>query len=319
MASLVYHTRVEVPNKVCWARKAEFDAEAEIWGKRHLSAYSDAGKTDMNFAVEGADAKHVVAAHNFLARMATGKSTLSERAGGVLAREPASTEMCPVCPCEAEDAVTMSCKHTYCAECLENLTSARAPMCDGEFDVKCLGDDNACATIFSWDELSFSLSSPAFERMLESSFHDYVRRRPEDYRPCPTPECDFIYRCAEEKPLPYTYGNCLDNVCRSCYGRHVRETCAEFQDEATGDHEGLSRLIKELGIRNCPRCETLLEKTEGCNRVHCAGCKWHLCWVCDSAFPTDGECYEHLLNSPCGLGADPNVVFNPADWVGEED
>ena len=45
------------------------------------------------------------------------------------------------------------------------------------------------------------------------------------------------------------------------------------------DDKGTSNWLA-LNTKECPRCETPIEKNGGCNHMTCSKCNWHWCWVC---------------------------------------
>ena len=95
---------------------------------------------------------------------------------------------------------------------------------------------------------------------------------------------------------------CFEPLCISCHSRHGEYSCAEYKEIASGGYEALAKLKRELNIKDCPKCTTPMEKTEGCNHMTCAGCKAHICWVCMAVFDTDGPCYEHMTKAHGGIG-----------------
>jgi protein-arginine kinase activator protein McsA len=46
-------------------------------------------------------------------------------------------------------------------------------------------------------------------------------------------------------------------------------------------------------VKQCPNCSTIFEKISGCNRVACASCHTHICWVCLRQFTTE----ESVMNT----------------------
>lgn len=211
---------------------------------------------------------------------------------------------CPICFCEAENPIQTSCKHTYCLECFEECCKSAASTSKDDFQIKCQGDEGTCSTVFALRELEDHLSSSVFEMVLEFSFKEYIQRHPEAFHYCPTPECGYVYRCtaSSSKPPAYICPNCFEPLCTSCHARHGDYTCAEYKDITSGGYEALERLKKELNIKDCPKCTTPIEKTEGCNHMTCGGCRAHICWVCMAVFETSGSCYSHMTKNHGGIG-----------------
>ena len=220
---------------------------------------------------------------------------------------------CPICFCEAETPVRSSCEHIYCLECFEEYCKSAASMSEDEFRIKCQGNEGKCANIFNLLELKDHLSSLAFEKVLRSSFEEFIQRHTEVFRYCPTPDCGFIYRCARDSDptsSAYTCPNCFEPICTSCHARHGGYSCADYKDIASGGHEALERLKRELNIKDCPKCTTPMEKTEGCNHMTCGGCKSHICWVCMAIFKTDRPCYDHMNREHGGIGLEFPHLMN---------
>ncbi|KAL8804073.1 MAG: hypothetical protein Q9182_002786 [Xanthomendoza sp. 2 TL-2023] len=212
---------------------------------------------------------------------------------------------CPICFCEADNPIQISCKHTYCLECFEGYCQSATPSSQEKFQIKCCGSEGECPTILTLKELKSHLPSSVFEQVLEKSFEEYVKRRPDDFRSCPTPDCGHIYRSSKDQSLEsrtYTCPSCFEQLCTFYHAQHGDYTCAEYKDIASGGVEALERLKKELNIKDCPRCRTSIEKTEGCNHMTCGGCKAHICWVCMHVFDSSGPCYEHMNEAHGGIG-----------------
>ncbi|EXJ91896.1 hypothetical protein A1O3_00446 [Capronia epimyces CBS 606.96] len=245
---------------------------------------------------------------------------------------------CPICFCEADNPIQTSCKHTYCLECFEDCCKSAASTSKDKngFQVKCQGDEGTCPTIFTLRELQDHLPSSVFETVLQSSFEEYIQRHPEAFHYCPTPDCGYVYRCSgpdtsnittsnttaiaassstqnqnqsqnqsqkhNQTQKPYSCPSCFEPICTSCHARHGNYTCAEYKDIASGGYEALQRLKRELNIKDCPKCTTPMEKTEGCNHMTCGGCKAHICWVCLAVFDQSGPCYDHMNKEHGGIG-----------------
>ncbi|KAK3638889.1 hypothetical protein LTR56_012802 [Elasticomyces elasticus] len=208
------------------------------------------------------------------------------------ARTDGSPQDCTICWTPAESPVFLACEHIYCLECLESLCTM-AGSSGGEFSISCQGGMGACKKLLPLTELQNLLSSDALETSLETSFASYIRRRPQDFRYCPTPDCGYIYR-SSDKARTHTCIKCFEAICTACHERHPTISCAEYKYLASGDQEVFEKYKKMMNMKDCPECKTVMEKTEGCNHMVCGGCKIHLCWICLATFPASELCYEHL-------------------------
>ncbi|KFZ24279.1 hypothetical protein V502_01238, partial [Pseudogymnoascus sp. VKM F-4520 (FW-2644)] len=219
---------------------------------------------------------------------------------------------CPIClDDEPNMPIQTLCKHTYCLECFENCCKSAASTSKDEFRVECHGEGGNCAELFKLAELKDHLSSSAFELVLKSSFEMYIQRHPKDFHYCPTPDCGYVYRCtSDSKPLGYTCPNCLELICTFCHARHGDYTCAEYKDIKSGGYEALEKLKIKLNLKDCPKCKTTMEKTEGCNHMTCGGCNAHICWVCMAVFGTSGPCYDHMRKEHGSIGLELDHLAN---------
>ncbi len=216
-------------------------------------------------------------------------------------------EDCPICFCEVESPIQASCKHKYCLECFENYCKSASSTSQKEFQVECCGSEGKCATVFTLQELKGHLSSSVLESVLQMSFSEYITRHPQEFRFCPTPDCDQIYRCtavSAHLKSKRTCTRCFEQHCTSCHVQHGDYTCAEYKDIASGGYEALERLKKRLRIKDCPRCKTSMEKTDGCDHMTCAGCKAHICWKCMAVFEGPTQCYTHMNRMHGNIGID---------------
>lgn len=210
---------------------------------------------------------------------------------------------CSVCWTEAEEPIRTSCNHDYCLGCFSDLCQAQAST-PTEFCISCVGGQGRCEKVLALSELQELLSSAAFEDLLNASFASYVRRNPASVRYCPTPDCGQIYRptlISSASSHTFTCSECLIPTCTACHSPHPDMTCAEHKDHASGGREAFEELKKKLGIKDCPKCKTAMEKTEGCNHMTCRGCGIHICWKCLDTFSTGGECYAHMNKKHGGI------------------
>lgn len=214
---------------------------------------------------------------------------------------------CVICWTEADNPIRTRCKHTYCADCFEMFCFSGATG-NGEFCIRCAGDLSKRMEILALDELQEHLSPNTFADLLESSFKSHVRRHPQHFRYCPTPDCGQVYRATSSASV-FSCSNCFTPVCTTCHVNHQGVTCAEHKDLESGGYEALERTKRQLGIKDCPKCKTAIEKTEGCNHMVCEGCRTHICWKCMRTFKDSGSCYAHMNREHGSIGLDfPEII-----------
>ncbi|KIW72360.1 hypothetical protein PV04_00559 [Phialophora macrospora] len=203
-----------------------------------------------------------------------------------------STE-CPCCFLEIADPIELRCGHSSCRGCFEALCRDTAA---SENPITCFEDLSTCGQMVSLDEIKKNLDNSTFEAVLESSFEQYIRSRPDQIQYCPTPDCPSIYKVSEA-PDVFTCGNCLISICRKCRAlSHDDLTCEEAQPPSRAEEHVSDEDKKKLGISNCPRCKALIQKTYGCNHITCT-CGIHICWFCLATFASDRECYDHMFQT----------------------
>ncbi|EGX91916.1 ariadne RING finger, putative [Cordyceps militaris CM01] len=200
-------------------------------------------------------------------------------------------EACSVCWTDADTPVRIRCGHIYCLECFQHSCDAGAV---GEtLGIFCHGNQGTCHSPVAIDDLRDNLSSAILERLLERSFAVYVKHHPDELRYCPTPDCGYIYKVTSKAQSQHC-PKCLQTTCSACHEPHVGMSCADHREIASGNHAAFLKLKEALNIKGCPRCKTLLEKTQGCNHMTCSVCQAHICWVCMMVFREAGAVYAHM-------------------------
>lgn len=168
--------------------------------------------------------------------------------------------MCSVCWCEATEPYVTPCGHTYCAECFENQCCSAGK---DDIPVRCIGAAATCSRIFALTELSTALSSGGFDELLESSFALHVRGNPTEFQYCPTPDCPNIYRISMDGQV-VSCSKCLTPICTTCrVVNHEGSTCEEYKDEMEGGDIAFKKWKNENKVKDCPKCGSAIEKTEG--------------------------------------------------------
>ncbi|KAM0254464.1 hypothetical protein ACHAQJ_006746 [Trichoderma viride] len=210
----------------------------------------------------------------------------------------------------AENPVHTPCKHVYCAACFEDLCFAgvNSGPC-----IRCQGDAGKCGDVVLLTELRTHLSSAALEDILETALTTHITRNLNDLQYCPTPDCGQMYRGVNppghnngvagtgESPL-FICPAYFVAVCTACNISHDGLTCDEHRDHASGAYKALQAAKEKLGIKDCPKCGIMIEKTFGCNHMTCSVCGIHIYWVCMKTFPKGYPVYDHMNREHGGIG-----------------
>ena len=212
---------------------------------------------------------------------------------------------CPVCFCEVNNPVKLTCGHTYCFACLLHfLVTAE------NFPVGCLGEDGRCGVAIPLSTISHILPPKDETKFFDTAFLAYIHQRPNEFRYCPTPDCQMIYRPAEPGIMLRCF-SCLARICPSCHVEfHEGLTCKEHHEHKTGGAEAFQRWREANNIKACPGCKADTEKFDGCNHITCLRCRTHWCWVCQATFPTGSGTYEHM-NAAHGTIYDRGGIYDP--------
>ncbi|KAF5532845.1 hypothetical protein FMEXI_12166 [Fusarium mexicanum] len=210
---------------------------------------------------------------------------------------------CPVCFEEAEESLEISCGHIYCSPCFFNMCQAEAST-SGDFSISCVGNSGNCRKILQISEIQTLLLSETFENILEASFALFIKRHPAEFRYCPTPDCDQVYRVSSPGKVScmFTCAGCFTPICTSCHVSHPGISCSKNKGSSSDDIEELIKAKKDLGVKDCPKCTTAIQKAEGCNHMTCTVCQTQICWVCMATFAQGSDCYEHMRRLHGGIG-----------------
>ena len=92
---------------------------------------------------------------------------------------------------------------------------------------------------------------------------------------CPSKDCSELIDKSGKGPVQCKV--CQTQACAKCdllkhQGKCVKANDKQFKFWALGT---------KLGVKNCPKCKSRTEKTDGCNHMTCARCTAEWCWICN--------------------------------------
>ncbi|KAJ6779392.1 hypothetical protein PWT90_03947 [Aphanocladium album] len=135
---------------------------------------------------------------------------------------------CSLCGFEAEHAVLTECDHLYCGSCFEDMCLSCAGTPSRMPAVLCYGDAGQCRTVLTLTAIQQNISSAALERLFERMFATFVGANARQYRYCPTPSCEQVYRVDEPNEgakaptaeFEFSCPQCQVAICSFCHVSH---------------------------------------------------------------------------------------------------
>ncbi|KAG2483541.1 hypothetical protein HYH03_017595 [Edaphochlamys debaryana] len=191
-----------------------------------------------------------------------------------------------------------ACRHGHCASCLEGYclsaveTGRSARVRCTKFNAPPAGE--GCAAALPWEAVRTALASSA--KLLEV-FEDEVAKAAamtpggqEVF--CPHRGCGAPFERPPDSELPQDQPTncpaCNRGFCPRCRSRwHTGFTCTQYQALPPARRAALEgdldfqEIVKEEGLKPCPGCGQVVQKTEGCNHMTCKpGCGVQFCYFC---------------------------------------
>ena len=204
---------------------------------------------------------------------------------------------CAVCWCDIEEMYKTPCGHAYDRDCFVNQCLSTA---DEAIPIRCLGSSGNCQAIISFPNLEDALTRDQLDKVLDASFTRHIRQNPHIYQYCPTAACDQVYEVSDEGKL-FTCFTCLTTICSRCGAvSHEGLTCEQNKKAVLTD-DAFIEWKKKNGAKDCPRCGSTIQKSEGCNHMECRSCRSHICWLCMMVFGNGKETYDHLAETHDGI------------------
>ncbi|XP_033341708.2 E3 ubiquitin-protein ligase RNF14 [Megalopta genalis] len=222
-----------------------------------------------------------------------------------------------------ECAELENCGHIFCRKCIEEYITVKM----NDFIEHIIICPNfGCSKFISINDIK-NLCSNLFSKY-DKRLLQIALRNIENLIYCPRNKCQyaFIKDIDNESAICYNCGYCFCTYCYQCY--HGEMLCPIglknkeklIQEYESGDKYKKQLLVKTYGRKQieklveqhltneylkrcakpCPKCRTMIEKIDGCNKMECTHCNTKFCWLCGIQI-TSLNPYEHYLlgNSTC--------------------
>eukprot|EP00112_Aurelia_sp_Birch-Aquarium-sp1_P011498 Seg2418.3 transcript_id=Seg2418.3/GoldUCD/mRNA.D3Y31 product="RanBP-type and C3HC4-type zinc finger-containing protein 1" protein_id=Seg2418.3/GoldUCD/D3Y31 len=194
---------------------------------------------------------------------------------------------CEICYAEyekGEGVILRECIHVFCKDCLrQTIQNSEDP------EVKCPHTDGNvnCMQVITAQEIAALLTEEEYVKFLDRSVNAAENRAANSFH-CKTSNCGgwCIY---EDEVNWYECQVCQKRNCLTCKAIHDNMTCKEYQDDlkrrahqdeaAKKTQEMLDEMLRNGDAMNCPHCQVILQKKDGCDWMRCSMCRTEICWA----------------------------------------
>ncbi|KIO21231.1 hypothetical protein M407DRAFT_29157 [Tulasnella calospora MUT 4182] len=191
--------------------------------------------------------------------------------------------------CPNSHAFCAPCLSKYVHDCMGNAQRGAKVMCPA-----CAGDMAAAVSGESEDwEDGKEITDGVVVRLLDDNglakwkmWKAKVAARSNRTFVCPNTECSKELEIPETNK-EYDRGQCPEceaKLCTECRAMwHDGLTCAENKALITPEDKLFYSFAKKRLLRRCPKCQMVVAKDSGCNRVTCM-CGYQFCWRCGGLY-----------------------------------
>ncbi|CAD8128810.1 unnamed protein product [Paramecium sonneborni] len=203
-------------------------------------------------------------------------------------------ETCEICMETMNDQIILQCDHKFCQLCFKEYLIDKIN--NGQVDqMVCPQQDcNKQQT----DEFMESILEPEMMSKLKKFRKIKQLQLDPDIVWCPRLGCEETLKRNQSKRLQC---KCGQEICRKCgRERHKGKSCNDQIDK------DFKNTIKKLKIQKCKKCQSPIQKSDGCNHMTCKTCKYEFCWLCRSE-------YTHRHYSSYNIFGCPGMQFTHRD------
>lgn len=194
--------------------------------------------------------------------------------------------MCDIC-CEEEvglQSFAIKCGHRYCVNCYRHYLSQKIKEEGEAARIQCPQD--GCSRIIDSRSLDILVTADLQQRYHDLLTRTYVEDK-EYLKWCPAPDCENAIECGIKKKdldkvVPTVACDCKHRFCFGCIlADHQPAPCdlvKKWLKKCADDSETANWIA--ANTKECPKCNSTIEKNGGCNHMTCRKCKHEFCWMC---------------------------------------
>lgn len=194
--------------------------------------------------------------------------------------------MCDIC-CEDEQGLqtfAMKCGHRFCVDCYRQYLGQKIKEEGEAARIQCPAD--GCRRIIDARSMDLLVTPDINDRYHELLTRTYVEDK-DVLKWCPAPNCIYAIECAVKKKdldkvVPTVQCECQYRWCFGCtLTDHQPAPCdlvKKWLKKCADDSETANWI--SANTKECPTCNSTIEKNGGCNHMTCRKCKHEFCWMC---------------------------------------
>ncbi|KAJ5532856.1 hypothetical protein N7494_009408 [Penicillium frequentans] len=229
---------------------------------------------------------------------------------GTAKTEVVSDFMCDICCEDGSDLQTyaMRCGHRFCVDCYRHYLAGKIKDEGEAARIECPGDN--CHRIVDSKSLNLLVTDDLKGRYRTLLTRTYVDNK-DNLRWCPAPNCEYAVDCPVKtrelrRIVPTVRCFCKHEFCFGCaITDHQPTPCALVKmwlQKCEDDSETANWI--SANTKECPKCQSTIEKNGGCNHMTCRKCKHEFCWMCMGLWSEHGTSWYNCSRYEEKSGSD---------------
>ncbi|KAI9750732.1 MAG: hypothetical protein M4579_006333 [Chaenotheca gracillima] len=193
---------------------------------------------------------------------------------------------CEICYGDEPELMSyaMKCGHRYCVDCYRHYLAQKIKEEGEAARIQC--PTEGCSRIVDSKSLDLLVAVDLQDRYQVLLTRTYVDDK-DNLKWCPAPNCEYAIDCAIKKRQLFNIVPTVSCVCgySFCFGCTLKDhrpaPCGlvkKWLKKCEDDSETANWISAHT--KECPKCNSTIEKNGGCNHMTCRKCKHEFCWMC---------------------------------------
>jgi len=177
-----------------------------------------------------------------------------------------------------------TCEKSYCINCWMDYFKEK--ISNKILDIKCLNDKCNTELEKNFIEEIIKNDDKLFDKYLLFKNRISILNN-NNYIICPIPDCEgYAIKNMQKKNnfLNKNYMKCINNhiFCNKCKTiEHGDLDCSQNKEGIILKNDYYIHSEEEnKELKQCPNCNILISRNEGCNHIKCKNCSYQFCWLC---------------------------------------